>query len=111
MNKTITIYFKASDFHTAVNDRQYVDIFIKSMNNWVNNRIETRGFVTLNEIIEDLGMERKREYIPYGFDEEVDIQYDKERDLGQIIAKKLYFDYPIKSMDDMNISMRVMEGR
>lgn len=104
MNKTITVYFKASDLHTAGRDRQYVDLFIKSVNKWTHTKIETRGFVTLNEVIEDLGMERKFKYIPYGFDTEADIEYDKERDQGRIIAKKLY-------EDPTNISMRVMEGK
>lgn len=112
MNKTITVYFKMHDLHLGGPEPQeYVDILIKSMQHWVNSRIENRGFVTLNEVIEDLGMDRKFKYIPYGFDTKVDIEYDKERDRGRIIAKKLYFDDPIRPLDDRNISMRVMEGK
>lgn len=112
MTKTLTVYFKAHDLHIGGSELQeYVDIFIKSMNEWLNAKIETRGFVTLNEAIEDMGMARKFKYIPYGFDTEVDIQYDKERDIGKIVAKKLYFDYPESVEDGSGISMRVMEGK
>ena len=111
MNKTIMVYFTADTLEMTGFDRNmHLSDFVKATIGYENSKIENRGFVTLNEVLEDLGMMRKFEYIPYGFNTKVDIQYDKEHDRGRIIAKKLYSDYPT-SEEDFNLSMNVMEGK
>lgn len=57
---------------------EYNDLFIKAQENYFNALLtaeDRAGFITLNEIMDGLGLSRKKKYINLGFDKEFKINY------------------------------------
>lgn len=106
-NMTKKIQFTCRDLR-LVGSTDYVNTYLASKSKWFKESIKLYGFISLNEVLSKLSFysEISIANMPYGFDDEVVITYDKELGIGEIVAKKLYSDF-----SSMNRSFLEMEGK